>query len=159
MKPVLGKISSLLLGTTLVTSALAATDGELAKVMKDRGLSEIDVVRAAKTYNPTGVKDKYVVFSSGGQSGQMLVYGVPSMRLLKYIAVFTPEPWQGYGYDKDSLEILRQGNIRGREINWGDTHHPALSETDGKYDGKWLVINDKANPRIAVIDLEDFETK
>ena len=159
MKPVLGKISSLLLGTTLITSALAATDGELAKVMKDRGLSEIDVVRAAKTYNPTGVKDKYVVFSSGGQSGQMLVYGVPSMRLLKYIAVFTPEPWQGYGYDKDSLEILRQGNIRGREINWGDTHHPALSETDGKYDGKWLVINDKANPRIAVIDLEDFETK
>ena len=159
MKPVLGKISSLLLGTTLVTSALAATDGELAKVMKDRGLSEIDVVRAAKTYNPTGVKDKYVVFSSGGQSGQMLVYGVPSMRLLKYIAVFTPEPWQGYGYDKDSLAVLRQGNIRGREINWGDTHHPALSETDGKYDGKWLVINDKANPRIAVIDLEDFETK
>ena len=159
MKPVLGKISSLLLGTTLITSAIAATDGELAKVMKDRGLSEIDVVRAAKTYNPTGVKDKYVVFSSGGQSGQMLVYGVPSMRLLKYIAVFTPEPWQGYGYDKDSLEILRQGNIRGREINWGDTHHPALSETDGKYDGKWLVINDKANPRIAVIDLEDFETK
>jgi nitrous-oxide reductase len=159
MKPVLGKISSLLLGTTLITSALAATDGELAKVMKDRGLSEIDVVRAAKTYNPTGVKDKYVVFSSGGQSGQMIVYGVPSMRLLKYIAVFTPEPWQGYGYDKDSLEILRQGNIRGREINWGDTHHPALSETDGKYDGKWLVINDKANPRIAVIDLEDFETK
>lgn len=159
MKPVLGKISSLLLGTTLITSALAATDGELAKVMKDRGLSEIDVVRAAKTYNPTGVKDKYVVFSSGGQSGQMIVYGVPSMRLLKYIAVFTPEPWQGYGYDKDSLAVLRQGNIRGREINWGDTHHPALSETDGKYDGKWLVINDKANPRIAVIDLEDFETK
>jgi nitrous-oxide reductase len=159
MKPVLGKISSLLLGTTLVTSALAATDGELAKVMKDRGLSEIDVVRAAKTYNPTGVKDKYVVFSSGGQSGQIIVYGVPSMRILKYIAVFTPEPWQGYGYDKDSLAVLRQGNIRGREINWGDTHHPALSETDGKYDGKWLVINDKANPRIAVIDLEDFETK
>lgn len=159
MKPVLGKISSLLLGTTLITTALSATDGELAKIMKDRGLSEIDVVRAAKTYNPTGVKDKYVVFSSGGQSGQMLVYGVPSMRLLKYIAVFTPEPWQGYGYDVESTKVLRQGNIRGREINWGDTHHPALSEKDGKYDGKWLIINDKANPRLAVIDLEDFETK
>ncbi len=86
--------------------------------MKERGLSEIDVIRAAKTYNPTGVKDKYVVFSSGGQSGQVIVYGVPSMRILKYIGVFTPEPWQGYGYDKDSLEILRQGNIRGKEINW-----------------------------------------
>ena len=154
------QFSSLLLTSTLLaTASMAAGEGTLDKVMKERGLSEADVVRAAKTYNPTGVHDKYMVFSSGGQSGQMLVYGVPSMRILKYIAVFTPEPWQGYGYDKDSLEILRQGNIRGREINWGDTHHPALSETDGKYDGKWLVINDKANPRIAVIDLEDFETK
>ncbi|MEA2017069.1 MAG: Sec-dependent nitrous-oxide reductase, partial [Campylobacterota bacterium] len=74
-------------------------------------------------------------------------------------AVFTPEPWQGYGFDEDSKAVLRQGNIRGREINWGDTHHPALSEKNGVYDGKWLVINDKANPRVGVIDLEDFETK
>jgi len=127
--------------------------------MKARGLTENDVIRAAKTYNPTGGRDEFIVFSSGGQSGQVLVYGVPSMKILKYIAVFTPEPWQGYGYDEDSKKVLRQGNIRGREINWGDTHHPGLSETDGKYDGKWLVINDKANPRLAVIDLEDFETK
>ena len=55
------------------------------------------------------------------------------MKIIKYIAVFTPEPWQGYGYDVDSVKILRQGNIRGREINWGDTHHPGLSEVDGKY--------------------------
>ena len=159
MKPVLGRISSLLLGTTLMTSVLVANEGELSKVMKNRGLSEIDVIRAAKTYNPTGVKDEFMVFSSGGQSGQVIVYGVPSMRILKYIGVFTPEPWQGYGYDKDSLAVLRQGNIRGREINWGDTHHPGLSETNAKYDGKWLAINDKANPRIAIIDLQDFETK
>ncbi|AXH12835.1 Sec-dependent nitrous-oxide reductase [Halarcobacter bivalviorum] len=152
-------LSSLVLGSTLTTSVALGATNELSKVMKERGLSEIDVIRAAKTYNPTGIKDKYVVFSSGGQSGQVIVYGVPSMRILKYIGVFTPEPWQGYGYDKDSLAILRQGNIRGKEINWGDTHHPALSETDGKYDGKWLAINDKANPRIAIIDLGDFETK
>ncbi|QDF28172.1 Sec-dependent nitrous-oxide reductase [Halarcobacter anaerophilus] len=159
MEKSFNKVSSLILGTALTASVASGATGELSKVMKERGLSEIDVVRAAKTYNPTGVKDKYVVFSSGGQSGQMIVYGVPSMRLLKYIGVFTPEPWQGYGYDEDSKKILRQGNIRGREINWGDTHHPALSETDGKYDGKWLAINDKANPRIAIIDLTDFETK
>ncbi len=154
-----GKLSSLILGTTLAVSVAQADNGELEKVMKKRGLTENDVIRAAKTYNPTGGRDEFVVFSSGGQSGQMIVYGVPSMRILKYIAVFTPEPWQGYGFDEDSLKVLRQGNVRGREINWGDTHHPALSEKDGKYDGKWLVINDKANPRIAVIDLEDFETK
>jgi len=153
------KLSSLLLGTTLAVSIATAGSGELEKIMKKRGLTENDVIRAAKTYLPTGGRDEFVVFSSGGQSGQMMVYGVPSMKILKYIAVFTPEPWQGYGFDEDSKKVLRQGNIRGREINWGDTHHPGLSEKDGKYDGKWLVINDKANPRIAVIDLEDFETK
>ncbi len=159
MKKLNSKLSSLILGIALTATIASGATGELSKIMKERGLSEIDVIRAAKTYNPTGVKDKYVVFSSGGQSGQIIVYGVPSMRILKYIAVFTPEPWQGYGYDVDSLKILRQGNIRGREINWGDTHHPGLSETNGRYDGKWLVVNDKANPRIAVIDLADFETK
>lgn len=158
MKSYISKLSAVVLGTMVGFSAVSA-ESELEKVMKARGLSEIDILAAAKTYTPSGMHDKYVVFSSGGQSGQVIAYGVPSMRILKYIAVFTPEPWQGYGYDEDSKKILRQGNIRGREINWGDTHHPALSEVEGKYDGKWLFINDKANPRIAVIDLHDFETK
>ncbi len=153
------KLSSLILGTTLAATMASASGGELEKVMKARGLTENDVIHAAKTYTPSGGRDEFIVFSSGGQSGQVIVYGVPTMRILKYIAVFTPEPWQGYGYDEDSKKILRQGNIRGKEINWGDTHHPALSEKDGKYDGKWLAINDKANPRVAIIDLEDFETK
>jgi len=159
MKKHLTKLSTLILGTSLAATALSGASGELQKVMKDRGLSENDVIRAAKTYLPTGGRNEFLVFSSGGQSGQVIVYGVPSMRILKYIAVFTPEPWQGYGFDEGSKKILRQGNIRGREINWGDTHHPALSEKDGKYDGKWLAINDKANPRIAIIDLADFETR
>jgi len=81
------------------------------------------------------------------------------MRILKYIGVFTPEPLAGWGYDDDTKKILAEGKIRGKQITWGDTHHPGLSETNGKYDGKWLVINDKANPRIAVIDLSDFVTK
>jgi nitrous-oxide reductase len=159
MKKHFNKFSSVILGTSLAASALYASSGDLQKVMKERGLTENDVIRAAKTYHPSGMKDDYYVFASGGQSGQMMVYGVPSMRLLKYIGVFTPEPWQGYGYDEESKKVLRQGNIRGREINWGDTHHPGLSETNGEYDGKWLVIQDKANPRVAVIDLADFETK
>ncbi|MCH9812981.1 MAG: Sec-dependent nitrous-oxide reductase [Epsilonproteobacteria bacterium] len=158
MKSLVSKLTALALGIA-VTASVSSADSALEKVMKERGLSQIDLLAAAKTYTPSGMHDKYVVFSSGGQSGQVIVYGVPSMRIIKYIAVFTPEPWQGYGYDEDSKKVLRQGNIRGREINWGDTHHPAISEVDGKYDGKYLFINDKANPRIAVIDLHDFETK
>ena len=160
MKNIFTKLSILTASTAmLATMSVAASGGTIEKIMKERGLSEQDLVRAAKTYLPTGGRDEYVVFSSGGQSGQIMVYGVPSMRLLKYIGVFTPEPWQGYGFDEESKKVLRQGNIRGREINWGDTHHPALSEKDGKYDGKWLAIQDKANPRVAIIDLTDFETK
>lgn len=138
------------------TSMLSNTD--LQKVMKDRGLTERDVLAAAKTYTPTGMKDEYYVFSSGGQSGQVIVYGVPSMRILKYIGVFSPESWQGYGFDNESKKLLETGYIRGQEIKWGDTHHPNFSEKNGEYAGDYLFINDKANPRVAVIDLHDFET-
>ncbi len=131
----------------------------LQDVMKARGLTEKDVLAAAKTYVPTGKRDEFIAFSSGGQSGQLIVYGIPSMRILKYVAVFTPEPWQGYGYDDESKAVLAQGKIDGKQITWGDTHHPAISETNGEYDGQFLFINDKNNPRLAVVDLSDFETK
>ena len=39
----------------------------------------------------------------------------------------------------------------------GDTHHPVLSQTDGRYDGHWPWINDKANDRVAKVDLRTFE--
>ena len=160
MNKILKRLSGVALTSALaVTVANADISGELAKVMKKRGLTETDLIRAAKTYTPTGGRNEFIVFSSGGQSGQVIVYGVPTMRILRYIAVFTPEPWQGYGYDDDTKKVLAQGKIRGKQITWGDTHHPAISETDGKYDGRWLAINDKANPRIAIIDLHDFTTK
>ncbi len=143
----------------LITAANTWATESLEDVIKRRGLTEKDVLAAAETYVPTGGRDEYIVFSSGGQSGHIIVYGIPSMRLLKYIGVFTPEPWQGYGFDEQSKAVLAQGRIQGKDITYGDTHHPALSETNGEYDGKYLFINDKANPRIAVIDLRDFETK
>jgi len=146
-------------GLGLAAAGAAYSVESLQDVMKRRNLSQQDLLAASKTYVPTGKRDDFVAFSSGGQSGQVIVYGIPSMRILKYIGVFTPEPWQGYGFDEESKAVLREGNIDGKEINWGDTHHPAMSETQGKYDGQYLFINDKANPRIAVIDLRDFETK
>jgi len=161
MKTRMKQTASLLLaaGIGFAVSGAAYSAESLQDVMKRRNLSQQDLLAAAKTYVPTGKRDEFVVFSSGGQSGQVIVYGIPSMRILKYIGVFTPEPWQGYGFDEESKAVLAQGKIDGKDITWGDTHHPAISETEGKYDGQFLFINDKANPRLAVIDLRDFETK
>lgn len=152
-------LKALPIGIILSSFCFAAyASSELDAIMKARGLSEKDILAAAKTYQPSGRKDEYLVFSSGGQSGQVIVYGVPSMRIYKYIAVFTPEPWQGYGYDEESKKVLEGGKINGRTMTWGDSHHPAFTEKNGEYTGDYLFINDKANPRLAVIDLKTFET-
>ena len=135
-----------------------AAGGTNEELIDARGLSEEDVRAALMTYTPSGGRDDYVMFASGGHSGQVFVIGVPSMRILREIAVFSPEPWQGYGYGAAD-EVLAGGDRNDTELRWGDTHHPALSETDGNYDGEFLFINDKANARMAVIDLRDFETK
>lgn len=140
-----------------VEGGLPATAMQIAS---ERGLTPNDINAALKTFMPSGKWDDYMMFASGGHSGNILVIGVPSMRILKQIAVFAPESWQGYGYgSKESEEILDAGNVDGVKIRMGDTHHPALSETAGDYDGQFLFINDKANARLAVIDLRDFETK
>lgn len=132
---------------------------QLTRIANERRLNVDDLVAAAKTFLPSGRHDEYVLFSSGGQSGQVFAIGVPSMRLLRSIAVFTPESWQGYGFAGDKDHVRESLKINGRAVEWGDTHHPALSETNGDYDGQFLFIGDKANARVAVIDLRDWETK
>jgi len=140
-----------------VEGGLPAAAMEIAAA---RGLTPDDIAAALKTYTPSGKMDEYLLFMSGGHSGNVIVAGIPSMRILKNIAVFTPESWQGYGFgSRESEQILDAGNVNGVKIRMGDTHHPALSETNGDYDGEYLFINDKTHARVAVIDLRDFETK
>jgi nitrous-oxide reductase len=129
-------------------------------IIKARDLKPDDVEAALKTFMPSGRLDEYLMIASGGHSGQLFVIGIPSMRLLKTIAVYTPEAWQGYGTgSRHQEELLAGGDYQGKPIRWGDTHHPALSETDGEYDGQFCFISEKANGRMAVVDLRDFETK
>lgn len=128
-------------------------------VVKRRGLDADDVLAAAKTYTPDNLKDEYIALNSGGQAGNMIMYAVPSMRLMKYVPTSSRQPVNGFGYSKESEEVLRSGYIDGQVIDWGDTHHPGFSETNGDYDGKWAVVNDKANPRVFVISLKDWELK
>ena len=117
-----------------------------------RGGATSDIAQAAqKTYVAPGDLDEYYFFASGGHSGQVYVYGVPSMRHLSTIPVFTPYPATGYGFDDESKKMLG-------DLTWGDVHHPSLSETKGDYDGRWLFVNDM-NGRVARIDLRDFKTK
>ena len=140
-------------------SAAAVVSGDARKIAQARGLAPSDVVAALKTYVPSGKTDDYYMFASGGHSGQVLVIGVPSMRLLKVIPVFTPESYGGWGYSSGSRDVLRAGAVDGTVITHGDTHHPSFSETAGDYDGKYFFINDKVNARVAVIDLRDLECK
>ena len=114
------------------------------------GASDI-AVAAQKVYVAPGDLDEYYMFASGGHSGQVYVYGVPSMRHISTIPVYTPYPATGYGFDDESKAMLG-------EYTWGDVHHPSLSETNGDYDGRWLFVNDM-NGRLARVDLRDFKTR
>ena len=110
---------------------------------------------ASRTYVPPGSYDEFYAFLSGGYSGQVSVYGLPSGRLLKQIAVFSQFSENGYGYDEETKPML---TTTYGDIPWDDSHHPELSQTDGVPDGRWLFINANNTPRVARIDLTRFET-
>ena len=136
-----------ILFTLLITGVL------LSCSRRPKGVERGDVAEAAiATYVAPGDADEYYLFYSGGHSGNVYVAGVPSMRHIATIPVFAPYPATGYGFDKQTKAML--GNY-----TWGDVHHPALSETQGDYDGRWLFVNDNANNRLARIDLRDFKVK
>ncbi|MBI4349106.1 MAG: cytochrome C, partial [Elusimicrobia bacterium] len=132
----------------------------LSAIIQARELSPDDVEAALKTYVPPGSTDEFLLFASGGQAGNIKVFGVPSMRLIKDIPIFSQDSWQGFGIgDDDSKRLFKQGAAAGKLQQWGDVHHPALSLTNGKYDGQFLFANDKANARVGVVDLRDFKVR
>ena len=134
-----------LLAVAVFTAALAGCNQKATTVKADRAEN------ALATYVAPGEKDEYYLFYSGGHSGQVFVAGIPSMRHISTIPVFAPYPATGYGFDDNTRKMLG-------DYTWGDVHHPALSQTASKYDGRWLFVNDNANNRIARIDLRDFKT-
>ncbi|MDX1783778.1 MAG: Sec-dependent nitrous-oxide reductase, partial [Aequorivita vladivostokensis] len=99
--------------------------------------------------------DEYYAFFSGGYSGNLTVYGLPSGRMFKEIPVFSQFPTSGYGYSEETKPMF---NTSFGFVPWDDSHHPDISQTGGKLDGRWIFINGNNTPRIARIDLETFET-
>jgi nitrous-oxide reductase len=110
---------------------------------------------ASKVYVAPGSYDEFYSFMSGGFSGQVTVYALPSGRLIKQIPVFSQFPENGWGYDENTKAMLETSY---GFIPWDDAHHPQISQTDGVPDGRWLFINANNTPRIARIDLTRFET-
>ncbi len=110
---------------------------------------------ASAVYVAPGEYDEFYFFTSGGFSGQLGVYGLPSGRLLKQVPIFSQWAENGWGYSEETKAMLETSY---GFVPWGDSHHPELSQTDGVIDGRWLFINENNTPRIARIDLTTFET-
>ncbi|HZO80386.1 MAG TPA: Sec-dependent nitrous-oxide reductase [Candidatus Binataceae bacterium] len=110
---------------------------------------------ASRVYIPSGSYDEFYGFFSGGFSGQVEIYGIPSGRLMQIIPVFAQSPEDGYGFSEETRAMLMTSH---GFIPWDDAHHPELSQTNGTTDGRWLFINANNTPRIARIDLRRFRT-
>src|SRR5690606_11313876 len=104
-----------------------------------------------------GQVDEYYSFSSGGHTGEMRVYALPSGRLLKRIPVFNIDPLTGWGITNESKAIIGTKPDGTLKYNTGDTHHVHPSYTDGTYDGRYLFVNAKINTRVARVRLDTME--
>ncbi|HHG84702.1 MAG TPA: Sec-dependent nitrous-oxide reductase [Bacteroidetes bacterium] len=119
------------------------------------GGGALNASAAEKVFVPPGKYDDFYAFISGGFSGQLAVYGLPSGRLFKVIPVFSQDGEKAYGYNEETKPML---NTSYGFVPWDDSHHPDISQTNGELDGRWCFINANNTPRIAKIDLTTFET-
>lgn len=147
---------------TLNTSVISLTLGLAGAALLFTGCKPKqakDVIEgdaAEKVYVAPGKYDELYMFASGGFSGQVSVYGLPSGRLLKVIPVFSQNPENGYGYSEETKPML---NTSAGFIPWDEAHHTEMSQTNGEIDGQWLFINGNNTPRIARIGLTHFKTE
>ena len=141
---------------SILTIALAISSMLILNACKPKNASNaVSGDAAEKSYVAPGKYDTYYNFVSGGFSGQMSVYGLPSGRLLRVIPVFSVDPEKSWGYSEETKPML---NTSHGMVPWDDLHHTELSQTNGEIDGRWVFGNANNTPRVARIDLKSFRT-
>jgi nitrous-oxide reductase len=138
---------------SLGTAALLAVGFQACKPKNTS--SAVNGDAAVKAYVPPGKYDEFYNFVSGGFSGQLSVYGLPSGRLFRVIPVFSVDPEKGWGYSEETKPMLMTSH---GFVPWDDLHHTELSQTNGEIDGRWVFGNANNTPRVARVDLKTFRT-
>jgi nitrous-oxide reductase len=116
-----------------------------------------DAAMHGKYEVPPGQLDEYYSFSSGGHSGEVRIYGLPSGRELKRIPVFNMDCLVGWGVTNESKAILGTKPNGTPKYTTGDTHHVHQTYKDGTYDGKYMFVNDKIHSRLARVRMDTME--
>ncbi|HRQ50692.1 MAG TPA: nitrous oxide reductase, partial [Agriterribacter sp.] len=144
-----------LVQSALTALALATLLGGMNACKPKSAGTAVSGNAAEKVYVPPGKYDEFYNFVSGGFSGQLSVYGLPSGRLLRVIPVFSLDPEKGWGFSEETKPML---NTSHGFVPWDDLHHVNMSQTDGEIDGRWVFVNGNNTPRIARVDLKTFRT-
>ncbi|MCO5235293.1 MAG: Sec-dependent nitrous-oxide reductase [Chitinophagaceae bacterium] len=141
--------------STLAALAIATLLGGMNACKPKSAGSAVSGNAAEKVYVPPGKYDEFYNFVSGGFSGQLSVYGLPSGRLLRVIPVFSVDPEKGWGFSEETKPML---NTSHGFVPWDDLHHVNMSQTNGEIDGRWVFVNGNNTPRVARVDLKTFRT-